>query len=353
MNGAGSHIAEFGRLLDVLCPMHAIVDAAGHIRYAGPALQKLSPGHPVVDSRLMELLELRRPRAPGSMTSLLGLAGKKLHFTLRRPPRTELKGVFAPLPREPGQILPGGAVLNLSFGISIVDAVRDYALTGTDFAVTDLAVEMLYLVEAKSAVMEELRRLNLRLDGAREAAEEQAFTDTLTGLGNRRAMDRALAHLSAVGRGFALMHLDLDHFKAVNDTHGHAAGDHVLLAVADRLRAVTRDSDRVIRQGGDEFLLMLPGLTDPNRIDDLGTRLVRTLEEPIPYGREMLSVSVSIGTSVSTDYKSVNTEQMMKDADTALYRVKERGRSGQMLYTSALARKGHGAISGAQTPQAE
>ncbi len=331
-------IAAVGGVLDVLCPMHAIVDATGHIRHAGPALQKLSPGHPLAGTRLMEVFELRRPRASGSMASLIGLAGLKLHFSLRQPPRTELKGVLAPLPPGADHGVPGGAVLNLSFGISIIDAVRDYALTGADFAVTDLAVEMLYLVEAKTAVMEELRRLNLRLDGAREAAEAQALTDTLTGLGNRRALDLALDRLTANGCGFALMHLDLDHFKAVNDTFGHAAGDHVLLTVAERLRAATRDADQVIRQGGDEFLLVLPSLTDAVQISDLGTRLVGALETPIPYGDDMLRISASIGTSVSTAYDPVDVEQMMEDADIALYCVKERGRHGHLLYTPELGR---------------
>lgn len=103
------------------------------------------------------------------------------------PPKTEVKGLLVAGPSE------GQSIVNLSFGISVVDAVSDYSLNSADFAATDLTIEMLYLVEAKSAAMEASRKLNLRLQGAMIAAEEQAFTDTLTGLKNRRAMDHVLA----------------------------------------------------------------------------------------------------------------------------------------------------------------
>jgi GGDEF domain-containing protein len=138
------------------------------------------------------------------------------------------------------------------------EAVRRYGLTVADFAATDLTIEMLYLVEAKSAVMEELRHLNLRLHGAKAAAEEQALSDTLTGLCNRRALDLGLGALVQQGQTFGLMHLDLDYFKQVNDTHGHAAGDAVLRQVALVLREETRASDLVARVGGTSLCWCFP-----------------------------------------------------------------------------------------------
>ena len=153
----------------------------------------------------------------------------------------------------------GGVLINLSFGMTVVEAVRDHRLTDADFAPTDLAMELLYLVEAKTAVMQELRDMNRRLEGAKTAAEEQALTDTLTGLRNRRAMDMALSRLMLRGTPFGLMHLDLDFFKAVNDTLGHAAGDHVLRQVARVLRVQMRGGDTVARMGGDEFVVAPAG----------------------------------------------------------------------------------------------
>ena len=322
------------KVLDTLCPMHVVLDATGHIRHTGPAFRKLRWEAPPEGQRLLELLELRRPKAAGSMASLLRLAGTKLHFALRARPKTELKGVLVPMPGD------SGAVLNLSFGISIVDAVRDFDLTAADFAATDLTVEMLYLVEAKSAAMEELRRLNTRLDGARMLAEEQAFTDKLTGLKNRRAMDHVLSEVTEAGLAFSLMHIDLDHFKAANDTHGHAAGDLVLQTVAERLTAGTRDGDALVRLGGDEFLLVLPNQSNPQVLKELAERLIADIERPIVYGGQHIQVSASVGASMSADYDGVNIARMMEDADTALYAAKAAGRSGFKLYQDDLGRMG-------------
>ncbi len=313
MSGARPDPAALARVLDTLCPMHALIDATGHIRHAGPALCKLRPDRELAGLRLLEVMELRRPRADGQMAGLLALARQKLHFALRDPPRTELKGVLVPLGDAFG--LPGGAVLNLSFGISIVDAVGEYALTGADFAATDLAVELLYLVEAKSAAMDELRRLNLRLDGARAQAERAAFTDKLTGLKNRRALEPVLDDAVRSGQPFALLHIDLDRFKEVNDGSGHAAGDRVLQAVARRLTGVTRDRDTQIRVGGDEFLLVLP---------QSGGR--EAVERPVVHEGRELCVSASIGACLSADYDAPDTGRMMQDADTALYAAKAAGR---------------------------
>ena len=133
---------------------------------------------------------------------------------------------------------------------------------------------MLYLIEAKSAAMTESRKLNTRLQGAKIAAEEQAYTDTLTGLKNRRAMDHVLSKFIDVGEKFGLMQVDLDFFKAVNDTMGHAAGDHVLLEVAKILVEETRNDDLVARVGGDEFVLLFHKLTDLEQLNDIANRII-------------------------------------------------------------------------------
>ena len=142
--------------------------------------------------RFLEVFEMRRPRSVRDAGDLRHHAGARLHMRFRSGAPIGLKGVLMPAPGK-----SGGLVVNLSFGISVVEAVREFSLTGGDFAATDLTIEMLYLVEAKSAAMEASRKLNQKLEGAKIAAEEQAFTDTLTGLKNRRAMDHVLARLVA------------------------------------------------------------------------------------------------------------------------------------------------------------
>jgi diguanylate cyclase (GGDEF)-like protein len=223
-------------------------------------------------------------------------------------------------------------IVNLSFGIFVVDAVQEFRLTAADFAPTDLTIEMLYLVEAKSAAMEASRQLNERLQSAREAAEAQAMSDTLTGLSNRRSMDRALAQLIRTGASFALMQIDLDFFKAVNDTYGHAAGDHVLLQAAEIMREETRSVDVVARVGGDEFVILLTGIEDRDALRAIGERLISRLCEPMPFEGETCRISASIGTVLSRDYSVLSEDVLLADADAALYASKRAGRGRHMFY---------------------
>jgi diguanylate cyclase (GGDEF)-like protein len=224
-------------------------------------------------------------------------------------------------------------MINLSFGIGVTEAVRRHGLTEVDFAPTDLTVEMLYLAEAKSAVVGELRDLNLRLQGAKIAAEEQALTDTLTGLRNRRALDIALGELTRHGHAFGLMHIDLDFFKQVNDTLGHAAGDHVLRVVARILTAQTRSSDTVARVGGDEFVVILPEMSDTARLGQVARRIIENLTQPIYFEGQSCRISASIGVTVSTFYPSPQADRMLSDADDALYASKRAGRGRAQFFT--------------------
>lgn len=325
-----------GPVLDTLCPMHAVLDPSGHICHAGPTLRKLRPGRALESCRFLELFELRRPRTVDSMEALLASSGMKLHLKFRDPPATALKGVLMPLPGTGRDGAPTGAVVNLSFGISIVDAVRDYKLSAADFAATDLTIEMLYLVEAKSAAMEASRKLNTQLQSAMIAAEERAFTDTLTGLRNRRAMDHILGRLIDSGRRFALMHIDLDYFKAVNDTLGHAAGDHVLQEVARIMVEETRSDDTVARVGGDEFVILFDGLVDEKRLEAAAGRIISKLEVPIPFEGQFCHVSASGGTVLSSAYAAPDAAQMLADADLALYASKHKGRACHTFFRPEL-----------------
>ncbi|QIE45264.1 diguanylate cyclase [Pseudohalocynthiibacter aestuariivivens] len=332
---------EFIGLLDMLCPMNVVLDATGHIVHAGPTLRKLGPDVVALGPRFSERFEIRRPRIDGSMDALRAHAGEKLHLQLRGPTRTDLKGVLMPLPETDGAQgsgmgPPGGAVVNLSFGISVVEAVRAFNLTSADFAATDLTIEMLYLMEAKTAAMEASQTLNLRLQGAMIAAEEKAYTDQLTGLKNRRAADYLLEQLVDSEQEFALMHLDLDFFKAVNDTMGHAAGDHVLREVARIMVAETRNEDTVARVGGDEFLLIFARLTDPERVRDIAARLISLLEVPMAFNGQTCRISASAGSVLSCDYAYPTLTRMMEDADIALYAAKENGRGRHMAFEADM-----------------
>lgn len=323
-------VEQLAVLAAKIAPMYVMLNAKGDIERVGPTLQKLRPDQDWSGQPFLEVFELRRPRSIRNMTDLLETSGVKLHMQFRDDPQTGLKGVLAPLPKA------RGAFVNLSFGISVLDAVRDYDLTSADFSATDLTIEMLYLVEAKSAAMEASRQLNLRLQGAKIAAEEQAFTDTLTGLKNRRAMDHILGRMISTGRDFSLMQVDLDFFKAVNDTMGHAAGDAVLQKVASIMVDCTRNSDTVARVGGDEFVLIIDGLVDHAQLENIASRLIAQLEEPIPFGGQMCQISASIGTVLSPASVSIDAAQLLNEADVALYAAKRAGRACHYFYEPGM-----------------
>jgi diguanylate cyclase (GGDEF)-like protein len=306
--------------LNALMPLHLTLDESGRVVSVGPTLAKLFPPGALVGQVFLDLFEVRRPGGIATMADLQRRAGAKLTVVARGGAAgSGFAGIAQPLSQ-------GGMVVNLSFGIGIIEAVHAHGLTDADFAATDLAMELLYLVEAKSAVMDELRALNLRLQGAKRMAEAQALTDTLTGLQNRRALDIAMAETLDRQVPFGLMHIDLDYFKAVNDTLGHAAGDHVLREVARVLGEETRRDDTVARIGGDEFVVVFPRLTERGALSRIAERIVSRLSEPFPHDGHLCRISASIGISVSTAYDTLSAERILNDADAATYVSKHAGR---------------------------
>ncbi len=316
-----------------LMPMHVVLASDGKILHFGDTVAKLFADTDLQKANFFELFKVRQPQNIKTVADIIATHGSKLHLELKNTQGTALKAVGI-------ELLQGEDLLmDMSFGISVVDAIRDYNLTISDFAPTDLAVEMLYLLEAKSAAMNESRKLNTRLQGAKVAAEEQAFTDTLTGLKNRRAMDHVIERLLGAGEPFGLMQIDLDYFKAVNDNMGHAAGDYVLREVARILNDETRRDDLVARVGGDEFVLVLNRLTDIDKLNEIADRIIQRLEVPIPYQDHTCRISASIGTTVSDMYQCPDKDRMLGDADMALYASKDKGKACYTVFSPELLKR--------------
>lgn len=310
--------------LGQLMPMFLWLDQSCRILGAGPTLLKLL-GDGVIGRPLEECFVLRHAR--DGHTSAALVRAHRLHLTLRDGPKTAFKGVAVPMMGDTG------VLLNLSFGYGIRDAVRDHGLSATDFAGTDLAIELLYLHEAKTAVMGELTRMADRLTIAKSRAEAQALTDPLTGLGNRRAMEAALERLTRAGDGFALIHIDLDYFKQVNDTMGHAAGDHVLAEIAVRLRASVRGGDVVARVGGDEFVMLLPGVVQESGLVRIGQSIYDRMRDTITFDGQPCRVALSMGAVLAGPGNAVSGQGLLAQADRALYACKGAGRARMMLWT--------------------
>jgi diguanylate cyclase (GGDEF)-like protein len=194
---------------------------------------------------------------------------------------------------------------------------------------------ILKLVGALAGATVQRTRQQARLD-------ELAFFDSLTRLPNRVLLNDRLKCLVAEGerykRDFAVHFLDLDGFKDVNDTYGHAAGDAVLIEVARRLQAVVRESDTVSRLGGDEFVVVQSQVSDPKDVDRLAARLRVAFDEPVAFGKESVTIGTSIGTSrFPGDGRDV--QALLVRADQQLYRAKERARREPLAPSVAFLRQ--------------
>ena len=157
---------------------------------------------------------------------------------------------------------------------------------------------------------------------------ELAYRDALTGLPNRASLaDRLeleLAHARRQKRGLALLFLDLDGFKAINDTRGHAAGDALLVGAAQHLTHALREGDTVARLGGDEFTAILPGIEDEQAARIVGEKLLRALERPIEHEGELLRVRGSVGLALYPR-DGADATSLLQQADAAMYRAKADG----------------------------
>ncbi len=176
----------------------------------------------------------------------------------------------------------------------------------------------------------------------RKQAEEHIYYlanyDPLTGLPNRSQLDDHLKYAMSLARRsnghLALMFLDLDHFKDVNDTLGHSVGDALLIELANRLCAVLREEDTVTRLGGDEFIFLLPG-TDASGAANVAQKLLDVIAEPYRIDQFDLTMTASIGIALYPN-DGEDLESLSKSADTAMYRVKLEGRHGSRFFTPEM-----------------
>ncbi len=165
--------------------------------------------------------------------------------------------------------------------------------------------------------------------GAQEMLEHQARFDGLTGLLNRREVleriDAGKVPVLRTGLRTAVLFCDLDHFKVINDSHGHAVGDALLRTVADRLRGCLRHEDLAARVGGDELLVVLRGVQDLDNAVAIGEKICRVVQEPVSTAAGELQISLSIGVTLAQPGEC--SDALMARADTAMYRAKELGRN--------------------------
>ena len=189
-----------------------------------------------------------------------------------------------------------------------------------------------YLVKGRVDAESLMRSIKYAIERKRKETRyaRLAFHDSLTGLPNRdlfmEQLIRALARLERHASSIAVLFIDLDHFKPINDTYGHVAGDAILVEVAQRLKGSMRPSDTVARYGGDEFIVLCEDIMDDRHAESIAGRLTTVLSMPFELESAAVSVAPSVGIATTTS-ADVPAEQMIADADAAMYRAKQARRS--------------------------
>ncbi|MDO8703622.1 MAG: diguanylate cyclase, partial [Sulfuricaulis sp.] len=216
--------------------------------------------------------------------------------------------------------------------ILVITAQPGHKLRALASGAKDFIRKPFDLMEAKTRIhnMLEVRLLYKQLEHYNHRLESLALHDALTGLPNRRLlMDRlslAIAHARRNKGTMAVMYLDLDGFKQINDTLGHAAGDTLLSMVAARLVAAVRQEDTVARVGGDEFVIALWELNHADGVGKLVSKVMQAMSQPYSIQARSVSMTVSVGVGIYPTHGE-EVETLMKSADLALYEAKRTGKN--------------------------
>ncbi|MEP4650423.1 MAG: EAL domain-containing protein, partial [Ilumatobacter sp.] len=241
-----------------------------------------------------------------------------------------------------------GAVNDMASTLSLVEEHMDALALAEMNQAPELDELPGHVGAAMRSSMQRVVALTTRLQASESRLGEQARIDNLTGLPNRFAVLEHLEHvlrtLPAPGvpiapggmRATGVMFLDVDGFKSVNDTHGHAVGDVVLREIAQRLSGSIREIDYIARLGGDEFLVVVADLADPQRLIRFGERMIEEIEHPYNIGDQLFAVSASVGITVVES--GDDSMSVIERADAAVYQAKKRGRRRVEMFDKELQR---------------
>ncbi len=204
----------------------------------------------------------------------------------------------------------------------------------------DVGARSLFALTTRDITMR--RRVEAQLLEKQHHLDHLAHHDQLTGLPNRlflaAHLPGAIDEAKRTGAMLAVLFLDLDRFKHINDSRGHATGDKLLKAVAQRIRSTTRTDDIVVRMGGDEFIVVLKSVTTSDQINETASRITDALAAPVLIDGRPLVTTASIGVSLFPRDGS-NMGELLRQSDTAMYQAKDRGRNNFQLFSPVMERK--------------
>ena len=220
--------------------------------------------------------------------------------------------------------------------------VAGLALGAADYVSKPFKVEIVKLRIRNLLEREHLREL---IEDKQAELERIAKYDPLTGLPNRALladrMSLALLQTQRRGQKLAVAFVDLDGFKAVNDSYGHDAGDHLLITLARRMKQALRDGDTLARLGGDEFVAVLVDLADVDASAPMLNRLLAAVAEPVHFGQALLQVSASLGITFYPQAQEIDAEQLIRQADQAMYQAKLAGKNRFCVFDADQDRSVH------------
>ncbi len=326
-------------LLDAAFPFHIVFDRDLRITQVGTSIQRMHQDS-MVGSPIHALFDVATPKIANSFDAFVGRP--KSLFLLRSLTKQGL------LLR--GQVLHDPAAEVLIFvgspWVTQISAFATLGLTLTDFAASDAAVDYLLILQNQSSSLTQAEELAEQLHQTARQLTHQAFHDALTGLPNRAML---LDHLQrrlepVVGRPHhvAVLMLDLDGFKAVNDSYGHSAGDAVLGIIGKRLRTVSGENDIVARFGGDEFAFVLEPRGPHSDVDvaaafEVADRVLTVLAEPIQLPScPAITVPLTASIGIAHAHGTETAEDILRNADLAMYSAKANGKSRYERYTPAM-----------------
>jgi diguanylate cyclase (GGDEF)-like protein len=231
-------------------------------------------------------------------------------------------------------------------GVMTVQSTRDHAYSEDIIEMLKAVASFTAIAVENARIMIRLNELNQTISGEKEEVEKAALAsswlaehDTLTGLANRRFLERILdenIRLAALeDNNIAVFFIDIDDFKKVNDEYGHDTGDRVLMAVAARLLTVFREGDYIARVGGDEFVVVTPGVRDVRSIASMADKVVASFNEPVAIAERQISVSMSVGLALFPEHGR-SSQELIRRADEAMYLIKRTGKGAWSLWSPSM-----------------
>ncbi len=369
-----SNIGLTVKEIDVIFPFNFVIDAHASIVHVGPTLGRLLPS--ILGVSFDDVFSIGVPDISANYEEISSHGSRLFRLHVHQLDKLILKGQMLHLAQEQQVLFVGSPwytsntdIFSLGLRLNdfaIHDSVPDFvlqtyslnkslddaqALAGRletlnqqlETRVAERTQEVVTANDALLAANEELRHEMAERELAEERIRYLAHHDALTGLANRHMLHALLNQTLAVHRRdngkLALLFIDLDHFKPINDSHGHHVGDKLLIAVAERLSSLVREIDIVSRLGGDEFVVVLENVSDNESITKIVKKITSSLAAPYIVDSLQLETTSSIGISLFPE-DGDDGDSLIRNADSAMYLAKSNGRNSFHYFEPELSEPG-------------